>query len=250
MVRTLILTLTTMTLLAHEPVVFAAGIDHAPYTRLLQTWVNQQGLVDYAGWRTHAADRAALDAYLAQYAGAPATAATGADRHAGLINLYNALTLRAVLQLPADATTFWKPKPFDQRIHRVGGIDISLDDIEHGAARPEIGFRAHAALICAAMSCPPLAREAFTADAIERQLDERMRVWLGREDLNRFDVQGGTAHLSQIFTWFREDFERGDSTLATTLAPLAPPAGAQLLSNPDTSIRFLDYDTSLNAHTP
>ena len=38
--------------------------------------------------------------------------------------------------------------------------------------------RIHAAVVCASVSCPDLAREAFTAENVEEMLDARARAWL------------------------------------------------------------------------
>ena len=59
--------------------------------------------------------------------------------------------------------SIWQLKDsFTAKRHDVGGRKVSLDDIEHGTLRPLIGYRAHAVLVCAARSCPPLQRFAYT----------------------------------------------------------------------------------------
>ncbi len=229
------------------PVTIPAGIDHTPYTALLRAYVDADGLVDYDGWRRNAEDVATLDAYLADYAVASETPATGAERHAALINLYNALTIRDVLHLDPEES-YWAHDPFDDRGHRVGGREVSLDDVEHGAARPAIGYRVHAALVCAAMSCPPLLPEAYTAADLDAQLDDRMSAWLADPDLNRFDVDKRRAQLSKIFAWFAEDFT--DPGLQALLAPYAPKPARPLLERSAFEVGFLPYDKALNAQTP
>ena len=42
---------------------------------------------------------------------------------------------------------------------KIGGKTYSLDEIEHGIVRPLGDPRAHVAVICASLSCPPLRRE-------------------------------------------------------------------------------------------
>jgi hypothetical protein len=49
---------------------------------------------------------------------------------------------------------------FGAKRHDIGGSKASLDNIEHGTLRPLLGYRAHAVLVCADRSCPPLQRSA------------------------------------------------------------------------------------------
>jgi len=222
-----------------------AGIDHAPWTAMLELYVDDRGLVDYDAWRADEDDRAALDAYLADYAEVEEGEAEGAARHAALINAYNAFVIREVLRVdPEDS--LWDHSPFGKRKHRIGGRDVSLDDIEHGAGRPEIGFRIHAAVVCAAVSCPPLRRQAFVADRLDEQLDDQMRTWLAREDLNRYDLDEGVARLSKIFDWFSEDFT-GEHGIRQVLATYGPAKARELVERGDFDVEYLSYDKSLNA---
>ena len=67
---------------------------------------------------------------------------------------------------------------------------LSLDAVEKGT-REEDGFigllnrfndpRIHSAVVCASVSCPDLALEAYTAENVEALLDLRTRAWLGKK---------------------------------------------------------------------
>jgi len=46
--------------------------------------------------------------------------------------------------------------------------------------------RIHSALVCAARSCPPLRRDAYTREKVEEQLDANVREWLSMPDRNEF----------------------------------------------------------------
>ena len=246
--RTLIvLALTAAAVAVEVPV--PAGVDHGPYERLLQRYVDARGLIDYAGLAAAPADLAALDAYLADL-GAAGEPATGDERVAGLINAYNAYTIRAVLRydVDPDGGSFWSHDPFDDRRYRVGGELVSLDDIEHRALRPAGGYRIHAAVVCAAVSCPPLWRRAFTADNVDAALDERFAVWLARADLNRFQPERDRLAVSKIFDWFAEDFAQAGG-LTAVLARHAPERYRAWLADPDAGIDidYLPYDKTINS---
>jgi hypothetical protein len=238
-----------------EPVASAASVevrahlDHAEWSRLLHAYVDERGRVDYAGWKASREARDRLDAYLRRLAEAPAPAAGGADRAASLINAYNALTVSWILAHYPTASIRALPDSFTAARHALGGRRVSLDQIEHEALRPQVGYRVHAALVCAARSCPPLAREAFAAPALERQLDAAMERWLAREDLNRFDAAAGRAQVSSIFRWFADDFAKAGG-LARVLERHGPPPARALAKRKDLQVEYLDYDWALNDQRP
>jgi hypothetical protein len=223
-----------------------SGVDHSAWERLLRTYVDEHGLVAYEAWKRTAAGREALDRYIERLGAAAEPPAEGAERAATLLNAYNALVVSWILDNHPTATIRATDDPFGARRHRLGGRLVSLDDIEHRALRTLAGYRVHAALVCAARSCPPLAREAYAGAALEAQLDRAMGRWLAREDLNRFS--GDEVRLSMIFRWFGEDFEAAGG-LREVLRRHAPPSARPALAGPELDVEFIDYDWSLNEQT-
>jgi len=147
-----------------ENVNVRVGIDHSKFDLLLKKYVNEQGLVNYGAWKQSTADLSDLDNYLKQFAAKIDNSAQGNEKAASLVSAYNAFVLRWILSnYPTES--IWQLKDsFSAKRNEIGGGKVSLDDIEHGALRPLIGYRAHAVLVCAARSCPPLQRFAYTAD--------------------------------------------------------------------------------------
>ncbi len=213
------------------PMQVPAGIDHAPYDRLLKKYVNDRGLVNYRGWKENAGDLQALRAYTTQFAAKGET--TDA---ASLIDAYNALTIQWVLDNYPVKSIKATDSPWKAKRHRIGGREVSLDEIEHDTLRPQVGYRTHAVLVCAAKSCPPLRAEAYTAEKLDEQLDDAMRRWLGREDLNRFLPAEKRVELSKIFSWYGKDFDN----LRAVLAKYGP------MECPDCRISHRSYDWALN----
>ncbi|MCA1604153.1 MAG: DUF547 domain-containing protein, partial [Acidobacteria bacterium] len=125
-----------------------AGIDHSPWDRLLKKYVNERGLVAYAKWKGSSEDLRALDGYLKQFEPAPPQPASGNEKAAALINLYNALTMRWILQNYPTESIQALDDSFGAQRHLAGGRKVSLNDIEHGTLRLQIGYRAHATLVC------------------------------------------------------------------------------------------------------
>lgn len=225
------------------------GIDHGEYDRLLKQYVDERGLVDYGAWHANARDREAFTQYLDQYAAATGQEAEGEELTASLINAYNAFAMAFILDNYPVNSIMSLSHPFDGRRIRVGGEMVSLDDIEHATLIPHYGYRTHAVVVCVARSCPPLRSEAYLAEKIDDQVTDSFRVWLNREDLNRFHPQENRVEISQVFEWFRNDFEKAGG-LRTALARNGPQDHKEFLESDDYKIEFIKYDWALNDQEP
>ena len=201
-----------------ENVEVRAGIDHTECDRLLKKYVNEQGLVNYGAWKQNAADVSALDEYLNQFAakiepgaqssGVAGNSAQGNEKAASLVNAYNAFVLQWILSNYPTESIWQLRDSFTAKRHDIAGRKVALDDIEHGTLRPLIGYRAHAVLVCAARSCPPLQRFAYTADKFDEEDDQAYRAWLAHEDLNKFSPESKKVEISGLFKWFKQDFDK------------------------------------------
>jgi len=176
--------------------------DNRDWDAILLHDVNREHRVDYKALRE---GRAPLDRYARQL-GAPWPPISANARKAALINAYNALTVRWIVDNYPVESIWRTKKPFSAARHTVDNKHVSLDDIE-GDLR-KLDPRVHAALVCAARSCPPLRREAYRADAVNQQLDDNFREWLAMPDRNSFDAAKGVATISRIFGWYKTDFDR------------------------------------------
>ena len=243
----------------------AAQFDrtYAGYDALLKQYVSD-GRVDYKGL---AADIDALDRYLGGAAGVSEAAFNAwaeSERLAFLINLYNAATLKLILDhYPIDSIkdigSFFKG-PWDQDVVRLFGKTITLDNLEHDIIRIDYDEpRIHLALVCAAKGCPPLRSEAYLAEKLDAQLDDQSRRFLTSPAGLRIDRGGKTVYFSSIFKWYGKDFvgryspssgftglddtERAAAHFCSKY--LAPPESDYLKAG-GYSVKYLDYDWSLN----
>ena len=180
----------------------AASAAADEWAEMLGRYVNAEHLVDYAALKAH---REPLDRWAARIA-EPWPAGSTDARKAGLINAYNALTIRWILDNYPVESIWRTKKPFTVARHRVDGRLVSLDDIE-GELR-KMDPRIHGALVCAGRSCPPLRREPYRADAVSGQLDDNFRAWLAMPGRNSFDAARNVARVSKIFDWYKGDFDR------------------------------------------
>jgi hypothetical protein len=179
----------------------ASAQDVELWDRVLRAHANAGGM-DYASLKADAAAVSDLDAFLASVATMPESA----PLHAWL-NAYNALVVRSVVARYPIRSVRDVPGFFDRVRHRVAGRARTLDEIEHRVVRPRFrDARVHAALNCGARGCPALASRAFTASNLEASLDRLARAMVANDLHVR--VRDGRIEHSEIFEWFRSDFER------------------------------------------
>lgn len=229
---------------------FAFDHSHAALDRVLKASV-REGSVDYPALK---ANPAPLTAYLDQLAEVPEGEFKSwpePDRLAFLINLYNAATLKLIVDeypLKSIRRIGWLPgaawkRPFVRAFGRV----LTLDEIEHGIIRQEYrDARVHFALVCAARGCPPLRSEPFVSARLDAQLEEQGRIFLGQTNKNHVDGAARTIHLSPIFKWFAQDFEAQAGSVLKFVAPFFPPETQRTLAQGEWRIAYTDYDWSLN----
>lgn len=152
-----------------------------------------------------AARRAALAAYLDGLAGLDVAGWSRDERLALAINAYNAWTLLVVVDggPPASILDLDGGKVWKTRRRTIAGASVTLDALEHEWARELGDARVHAALVCAAKGCPPLAADAYTAAGLDAELHAAAKRWAAT---NAYRVSDGTLALSSIFDWYAEDF--------------------------------------------
>lgn len=221
----------------------ASAFDHSAYDAVLKRYVNSKGMVDYTGLKEN---RSSLDAYL-QKTGAVSEAQFDSwsedEQIAFLTNVYNAETLQYIIDnYPLESikdlggllSSAW-----DKKNVILFGEKTTLNKVEHDILRVDYDEpRIHFALVCAAMSCPPLRREAYTGAKLDSQLDDQARTFLAESNKNR--VEGDTVYLSSIFDWYGKDFAKGDDALKAALNPWFK------ADISDKEIEYTDYDWSLN----
>lgn len=229
-------------------------VDHAPWAVFLARYVRPQpdgvNLVAYR--EVSAADRAALVAYLDGLARVPVSELAPGEQMAFWINLYNALTLRVVLDhFPVRSIRdidispgLLADGPWGARLLQVEGEPLCLDDIEHRILRPIWGDpRIHYAVNCASIGCPNLAREPFLADRLDPQLDAAAYAFVNHPRGVR--LEQGRLTVSSIYHWFKEDFGGDDRGVIRHLLAYAAPSLAMPLQKID-RIASHAYDWSLN----
>lgn len=173
------------------------------------------------------------------------------------INLYNATVQYLLLE---DSTRYDnRDKFFQTRWIKVAGVEISLDEMEHGILRRSeikygLGYvknpfvsdfikrhqvdlkdsRIHFALNCGAGSCPPISF--YSTENINEELDLSAMGFLKATTR----VEGNTVYVTRLFQWFKGDFG-SDECIIKYLKRFDALAPGQ---NPK-KIQYLEYDWKL-----
>ena len=224
---------------------FGQAPDPRAFDALLRASV-RDGLVNYPAFQ----DNAGFRAYVEDL-GKPARFSGKADELAHYINAYNALAIAGILEGLSPSTLLGRARYFKFKEWPLSGRDITLYDLEHKVIRPLGEPRIHFAIVCASKSCPSLRSEAYAAASLDAQLDGQARQFVNDRLRNRFDKVTRTAHLSEIFKWFDEDFRTAaGSTQKYVARYVADPEVAQAMAADGYRIEWIGYDWRLNGTPP
>lgn len=182
----------------------------------------------------------------------PKTLATREIQLAFWINVYNIFALDLVakhwpVSSIKDIGSLLFPV-WDKTAGDVFGSTYTLDQIENEKIRPLGDPRIHAAIVCASISCPSLAREPFVSAQIDAQLDAAFARFVANPDKGfRLDRDSNTIHLSSIFKWFAGDFDKQGGVLAVIARHLGESDRAWVEANgANAKLEYMDYDWRVN----
>jgi len=146
------------------------------------------------------------------------------------VNLYNVIVIHGIIELGVRDSIKEVRNFFKRTCYSIGGMEFSPDAIEHGILRGNsrppnalfrpfgrndarlahiiepVDARIHFTLVCASLSCPPIAF--YSADKLDEQL-----TLAGQSFVNGggavIDRDAATVSLSRIFKWYAPDFGGG-----------------------------------------
>ncbi len=212
------------------------SLDHSAWQNFLDRFVttlaDNRTVVDYRS--VDSAGRRLLDGYIEHLTETDPRSYNRREQLAYWINLYNALTVRVVLDHPGKGSIqqmgrwFFSIGPWDGEMIELAGESISLGAIEHRILRPIWkDHRIHFVVNCASLGCPNLGARAYTGQAIEAMLDQAQREFLQHPRAVQFDEDGSLV-LSRIFNWYRSDFAVDRSALFNYLTTQRPDLAGRL----------------------
>ena len=229
-------------------------VDHAAWGAFLQKYLvanHPSGVNRVRYGAVTPEDRRSLEDYVGRLAAVRVAGLNRPEQKAYWINLYNALTVRVILEhYPVKSIRdirlggFFSSGPWDAKLVTVEGEKVSLNDIEHRILRPIWrDNRIHFAVNCASVGCPNLAAEPFTAANTERLLDEAARAYVNHP--RGVSVEDGRLTASSIYDWYQADFDGSEEGVLRHFRQYAAPALAASLTSVSGSFRYR-YDWGLN----
>ena len=226
-------------------------VDHSRWDGLLERYIREDNginLFDYNSVSPQ--DQDLLSGYLASLQQLRVTGLNSSEQFAYWINLYNALTLRVILDhYPLESIMdisygLTSSGPWSEELVTVEGRPLSLDAIEHEILRPIFrDNRIHYAVNCASIGCPNLQQNAFTAENIEAMLDTAARQYVNHP--RGVSVTGNRLVVSNIYDWYDEDFGDSEREVIKHLLLYADPDLTGRLED-FKSIDDYQYDWSIN----
>ena len=220
--------------------------DHSLFNTILQEMVDAEGWVDY---QQISADTADLEGYIIALAGAPFDEMGRSEKLALLINAYNAFTLKLIVEgYPIDSIKdIPSTKRWDDVRWNIGGNIWSLNQIEHEQIRPKFKEpRIHFALVCAAVGCPPLRNEAFTAAHLSEQLEQQTRYVHQHRTWFEFDLPTGNLNLTPLYKWYGDDFAQVKGSEIKFASEYSSNLAHYLADGSKPAVGWLNYDWRLN----
>ena len=236
-----------------------ARIDHSAWQDTLDGYLrtHTSGInrFDYGALKANVEDTAKLTEYLTFLQSMDPRNYSRAEQKAYWINLYNALTVYVVLDAyPVSSIRKISESflgglifsgPWNDVCATVAGLDLTLDDIEHGILRPIYqDNRIHYGVNCASLGCPNLLDTAFTAGNTESLLDAAARDYVNHPRGVDF-VDEDFMVISSIYDWWVDDFGGSEASVIEHLVQYAEGDLANRLRGFEGSVDY-DYDWDLN----
>ncbi len=237
----------------HDPDA-TSQVDHSSWDNFLSRYVSgsPNGINRIAYAKVSKADHENLQSYIYSLSDTAPSTFNRLEQRAYWINLYNALTVKVVLDHYPITTIrkinispgLFSAGPWGKKLAQVEGEKLSLDDIEHRILRPIWkDARIHYALNCASKGCPNLQTRAFTAANAEVMLEKGAKEFINHP--RGATVKDRRLIVSSIYDWFKEDFGDSDQGVIDHLKIYANPGLKEKLEV-ITEIDDDDYDWSLN----
>jgi hypothetical protein len=212
-------------------------INHNKWDDLTRRFVmpTKSGFNRFAYSKFQIDDKRQLQTYISELSITPISQYNRDQQRAFWINLYNAVTIKVMLDnYPVDSirqikSGFFSRGPWDKKLVEVEAEKITLNDIEHRILRPIWpDARIHYAVNCASIGCPNLQSRAFTAENADAMLEAAAIEFINHH--RAVQVKNGKLRISSIYEWYKVDFGGTDAGVIAHLLQYAKPQLADQLS--------------------
>ncbi len=215
-------------------------LNHTLWTQFLGRYVvtGADGIARVRYGAVSSEDRGYLRVYLDQLQRTEVSKLRPDEQFAYWINLYNAHTVKLVLErYPLETILqiqispgLWAKGPWGANMLKVEDETLSLDDIEHRILRPIWKDPRSAYALCrAALGSPNLSSEAYTASNADAMLDAAARAFVNHPRGARIDEKG-RLQVSALYVSLEPDFGATDAEVIAHLQRYAAPPLAEQLA--------------------
>ncbi len=169
----------------------------------------KNGLVDYEGIKNNTAE---LDELMKMVETTSLAGLAREEQIAFYINAYNLTVINSLLPNYPIASIQSINGFFDNQVHLIAREKMTLNDLEKEKLLKHYpDARYHFVLVCAAKGCPKITNFAYRPAQLDAQLEAQTRLALNDPNFIQVDEVKKTVKLSQIFSWYKNDFlEEGD----------------------------------------
>lgn len=215
--------------------------DYTLYDKVLATYVNDKGEVDYEGLRTDTNFKAVLQSIALFH---PANNWPREAQVCFWINVYNMHTLKLVCDNPGIKSLKDIERAWDQPIIKLGKKQVySLNNIEKEILMTRfLDPRVYMVLCNGTKSAPPLYNKAIRPSEMVKVLDQRAAYFINNQTYNT--VTPSALKLSKIFEWHQPHFNHYMEFIEWLNVY------SKVKIQPKPAIEYNQYDWSLNAQAP
>lgn len=216
-------------------------VNHTTFDKLLKANVSEKGFVNYAAFSK---SQSTLEDYITTLTKINTSTLSKNEQLAFWINAYNASTIDQILRnyplksiLDISGGKVWdQPLPY-----KFNGKTLTLNDIEKKILLGGDLFdgRIHFAVNCAAMSCPTLQNQAYTAENVQSLLTSNTKAALNNPAFNK--IASDKASISRLFDWYKADFIKAEGSVINFVNKYS-----NTKINNNTKIDYLEYNWNLN----
>jgi len=230
-------------------------VDHSRWQSLLDRYLDSEhptgvSRFDYAAVSNQ--DQRSLNSYLNYLQSLEPRQLNDLEQKAYWLNLYNATTISLILSTGSDIRSLrqirsglFSAGPWNRKLLKIAGQDLSLADMAHGIIRPMWNDpRVHYAMNFASISGPNLPNTAFTGKNVEALLETAAKDYINHNRAVR--VISGRLNLSSIYQWYAADFGNNFADLIIHLQAYAEPELRELLQG----FRNAEYDYEWGLNRP
>ena len=219
------------------------SFNHSKFDMLLKNNVDENGMVNYNGFMNNDD----FYNYLNSIANVNVEDLPDNDKLAFYLNAYNATVIKNIIdhwpvESPMDVDGF-----FNTIKYKILGKELTLDELEHEYALKIESVLSHFGLVCAAISCPKLLRNAYDGNTVYQQLRENAETFLNDQEKNSLDKENKILHLSSIFKWFKNSFVNKYGSLQNTAAEFMNKTDSDFIKSNEVEIKFNKYIWDLNS---